>query len=129
MSALRLWAIIALSAFATACSIFEGEDLGPNYGKTLSDLKRVEIPEEVNPVPVESIDVIEDSYRSALEVAKDAGVRHRILGSQYPVRSLRQTDFISAFEGADSLEHISSDHPGLGLPLSKLRMFWCGSRS
>ncbi len=59
-------------------SIVEGEEK-LNYGKTLADLKEVEVPEQHNPVPVESIDKIEDSYRSALEVAKDPGVRHRIL--------------------------------------------------
>lgn len=60
-------------------SISEKEDEGPNYGKTLADLKRVKVPDRLDPVAVTTIDKIEDSYRSALTVAKDPSVRHRIL--------------------------------------------------
>ncbi len=70
-----------LVCFVSSCAVFEGDDdrHGLNYGKTLADLKEVPVPERIDPVPLTSIDKIEDSYRSALEVAKDAGVRHRIL--------------------------------------------------
>ncbi len=60
-------------------SITEKEDAGPNYGKTLADLDAVDVPEELDPVPVTTIDRIEESYRAALTVAKDSSVRHRIL--------------------------------------------------
>lgn len=57
------------------------QDKPSRYGKTLKDLKKIKVvvPEEINPVPVASIDSIEESYRSALDVAKDPSVRHRIL--------------------------------------------------
>lgn len=60
-------------------SMMEGDKKGPAYGKTLADLDDVPVPEQFDPVPVTTIEVIEDSYRSALSVAKDPSVRHRIL--------------------------------------------------
>jgi len=55
-----------------------GDDM-PDYGRTIADLKEPEIPDDPMPVPVTTIDQIEDSYRSALEIAQDPGVRHQIL--------------------------------------------------
>jgi len=49
------------------------------YGPTLADLKTEVVEEEPMPVPMATVDQIEDSYRSALEVARDPGVRHKIL--------------------------------------------------
>lgn len=67
--------IIGLSG----CAMFEGRDARPYYGKTLADLKEVVIPDELYPVPVASIDRIEEIYRAAIEVAREDSVRHRIL--------------------------------------------------
>ncbi|WP_245929238.1 tetratricopeptide repeat protein [Agarilytica rhodophyticola] len=75
----RLIQLLIASLMLASCSVFVPEDSGPNYGKTLADLEEVEIPEEQFPVPLASIDTIEDSYRSALSVARDPSVRHRIL--------------------------------------------------
>jgi len=76
----RAAVFVSLSAiWLASCSILEGEDQGPNYGKTLADLKEVAAPEDTFPVPIAPIDTIEDSYRSALQVARDPSVRHRIL--------------------------------------------------
>ncbi|WP_075186973.1 tetratricopeptide repeat protein [Teredinibacter haidensis] len=59
------------------CAFF-GDDM-PDYGRTLADIKEPEIPEDPMPVPQTGIDQIEESYRSALDVAEDPGIRHQIL--------------------------------------------------
>lgn len=74
-----LLAVILTPLLVSGCAIFMGDDTGPNYGKTLADLNEVVVLEEYYPVPVTSIDNIEQIYRTAIDVAKDAGVRHRIL--------------------------------------------------
>lgn len=51
----------------------------PNYGKTLADLEATEVPDNPMPVPETTLDKIEDSYRSALDVAEDPAIRHQIL--------------------------------------------------
>ncbi len=71
--------LIGVSGCGVLESISEPQDTGPNYGKTLADLQEVPLPETLDPVPVTTIDEIEESYRAALTVAKDADVRHRIL--------------------------------------------------
>ncbi len=80
---LRISVVVVLLVGSSGCgvmeSISEPQDTGPNYGKTLADLKDVPVPEKLDPVPVTTIDEIEESYRSALTVAKDPSVRHRIL--------------------------------------------------
>lgn len=67
---------IFFSLMLSACS---SSVLGPNYGPTLADLPSQTIPEDAMPVPITDLDRIEDSYRSALEVAEDPDLRHRIL--------------------------------------------------
>ncbi len=55
---------------------------GANYikvGATLEDLPDIELPSEINPVPVSTIAVIQDQYRAALEVAQSPQMRHQIL--------------------------------------------------
>lgn len=80
---IRVLFLLTCSLFLSNCaflkSVTEGENQGPNYGKTLADLEPVPIPAEMEPAPVTTIDTIEDSYRSALKVAIDPDVRHRIL--------------------------------------------------
>lgn len=49
------------------------------YGETLADLPEQTLPEEPMPVRIASLDEIEDSYRSAIEVADDPSIRHKIL--------------------------------------------------
>ncbi len=63
--------------FISSCSLFGGDD--NNRTLTIADLSDVLLPEEPMPVPKTSIDEIEEHYREALKVAKDEGVRHRIL--------------------------------------------------
>ncbi|MFT5082178.1 MAG: TolA-binding protein [Lentisphaeria bacterium] len=62
-----------------SCSILDSSGSHPSYGKTLADLEKVKAPERLEPVPTTNMDLIEDSYRSALEVAIEPNVRHRIL--------------------------------------------------
>lgn len=107
----RLAMVLLLSISLSNCtvmqSITEAEDEGPNYGKTLADLDPVPLPAQLDPVPVTSIDKIEDSYRSALTVAKEPDVRHRILTrladlemARSENRQLTATEQASFFTGA-----------------------------
>lgn len=66
----------------SSCSLFGGGNDDRKKDPrllTIADLADVALPEEPMPVPKTSIDEIEDHYREALKVAKDDGVRHRIL--------------------------------------------------
>ena len=72
--------VIALSVsfiFMQGCSWFGNHE--SNYGRTIAGLEAPLIPDEPMPVPATTLDQIEDSYRSALEVAKDPSIRHQIL--------------------------------------------------
>lgn len=79
----RIIQLTLLSQLVAGCtfmgSVLEEDRERSGYGKTLADLQEVDIPDEIDPVPVTRLEVIEDSYRAALSVAKDPGVRHRIL--------------------------------------------------
>ncbi len=74
----RLCSFIALSVCLSACTSVELED-ARSYGPTLADLPAQPIAAEPEPVPLTSLDQIEDSYLAALEVAQDPNVRHQIL--------------------------------------------------
>lgn len=73
----------SLLTLALACTLLSGcslfSDGYPDYGKTLADIEDPDIPKEPMPVPATTLDQIEESYRSALEVAEDPGIRHQIL--------------------------------------------------
>lgn len=71
--------LLLASLFVTVggCSMF-GDDK-PDYGRTLGQLEPAVIPQTVNPVPRVELAEIEKSYRSALEVAIDPEIRHKIL--------------------------------------------------
>ncbi|WNO08967.1 tetratricopeptide repeat protein [Teredinibacter sp. KSP-S5-2] len=73
---IRCLVVIICVLSISACSSFGG---GKNRTLTLSDLPKAYLPEEPMPVEKTSIDIIEDHYRSALEIAVDPGVRHRVL--------------------------------------------------
>ncbi len=79
MSMRNLLSLSVLLLGLSGCAMMEGYDPRKSYGKKLADLNEVVIPEELYPVPVASIDRIEDIYRAAIEVAKEDSVRHRIL--------------------------------------------------
>lgn len=70
--------MLALAVQAVSGCAWMGLD-EPHYGKTLADLTEVNVPNAEMPVERTSMDEIEDSYRSALDVAADPGVRHQIL--------------------------------------------------
>jgi len=78
VSSYRFFAVVLLSSFYLGGCAWFGDDM-PNYGRTLADLEEAEIPEDPMPVPQTTLDQIEESYRSALEVAEDPGIRHQIL--------------------------------------------------
>ncbi|PCK08150.1 MAG: Clp protease ClpB [Alteromonadaceae bacterium] len=78
MTAPRILFACIVTLLLASCSVFNPKE-EPRYGTTLAELERIEMPEEPMPVPITSIEAIEDSYRSALEVASDPSVRHRIL--------------------------------------------------
>ena len=74
----RFGLLICLCFFAS-CSSKEKRPSSV-YGPTLADLPSQEAEqEEPLPIPVTNLDQIEDSYRSALEVASDPDIRHQIL--------------------------------------------------
>lgn len=69
------------------------------YGKTLADLRDVPLEEEPMPVPIASLDKIEEVYQAALEVAEAAQVRHGILIRLADIEMARsETDQIDATE-------------------------------
>ena len=73
----RLVSILLILAIASCSS--NDNKTPKNYGPTLADLDEPVIETDPSPVPPATLDQIEDSYRSALEVAKDPNVRHKIL--------------------------------------------------
>lgn len=76
---MRILCLLLLSVLLASCAWFAG-DGGPNYGPTLANLEPAKIPEaQEMPVPQIALDEIEESYRAALEVAKDPEVRQKIL--------------------------------------------------
>ncbi|SMF11771.1 Tetratricopeptide repeat-containing protein [Alteromonadaceae bacterium Bs31] len=77
MKRVALIALLLAQCLLLACS-FMGDGM-PDYGRTLSDIKEPEIPDDPMPVPETTIEQIEQSYRAALEVAEDPGIRHQIL--------------------------------------------------
>ena len=74
---MRLLLLILFALLLNGCSFYQAR--GPSYGPSLADLEDAEIPDDPMPVPQVTLDVIEDSYRSALQVANDPDTRHRIL--------------------------------------------------
>ncbi len=74
---MRLALLLFLFSLISACGFYQAR--GPNYGPNLADLEEAEIPDDPMPVPQVPLDVIEDSYRAALQVANDPDTRHRIL--------------------------------------------------
>lgn len=77
---MRVLFLILLATFAlvlNGCGFYQPR--GPSYGPSLADLEEAEIPDDPMPVPQVPLDVIEDSYRSALQVANDPDTRQRIL--------------------------------------------------
>lgn len=70
--------LLFLSMIISSCSISK-KIPEKVYGPTLADLETEVAEEEPMPVPVATADQIEDSYRSALEVARDPDIRHKIL--------------------------------------------------
>lgn len=74
----RIFLMLLVGATLLSCS--SNDKKGPkSYGPTLADLSEPVIEVDPTPVPPAGLDVIEDSYRSALEVAKDPDIRHKIL--------------------------------------------------
>ena len=71
--------ITLLSLFA--CSPFKSNDRKvPRGFTTLADLEAPALePDSVNPVPKVSLNELEESYRSTLEVVRDPAIRHKIL--------------------------------------------------
>lgn len=69
--------LASLVVAASGCSMFS--DDGPKYGRTLASLEAASVPDDLNPVPRVELGEIEKSYRSALEVALDPEIRHKIL--------------------------------------------------
>ncbi len=78
MNIRRLLMFVLSALFVVACSSNKDKPK-KSYGRTLADLPVQTLPEEPMPVPVASLDQIEDSYRAALDVANDPEIRHRIL--------------------------------------------------
>lgn len=72
---IRPWLLASLSLFA-GCALVDGRR---DFGPTLADLPPAVMPPVADPVPVATLDQIEESYRAALTVAKAPGLRHRIL--------------------------------------------------
>jgi len=70
--------LFVVTAFS-ACIHRSDDKIRGRYGDTLADLKDEEVPAEVLPVPVPTMDQVEQSYRAALEVAQEPEIRHRIL--------------------------------------------------
>ena len=75
---LRKSSLVLSVVFIAACASNNNLDK-PSYGPTLADLPVQVIPDDPMPVPLTSLDEVEDSYHSALEVANDPEIRHRIL--------------------------------------------------
>lgn len=71
--------LLFLSALILSACASRDNSYESYYGKTLADLPEQSIPEDPMPVPIASLDQIEDSYRAAFEVAEDPEIRHRIL--------------------------------------------------
>ncbi len=66
--------------FVGGCSFGGGGKSKKKGIPTLADLKEPEIQlSDVNPVPKVSLDELEDSYKSTLNVVRDPAVRHKIL--------------------------------------------------
>ena len=72
----HLLTLFSCCAVLSSCSVFKDD----KPFKTLADLEQPKIEkQEVMPVPKVSLDELEDSYRSTLDVVKDPVVRHKIL--------------------------------------------------
>ena len=87
---MRLLLIIFLALVVASCGAYRNK--GPNYGPTLADLEEAELPDDPMPVPQVTLDVIEDSYRAALDVANDPDTRHRILIRLADIEMARSED-------------------------------------
>lgn len=74
----RIGAFVLLGAVSLSggCGLLDGSR---GVGKTLADLPPAALPSEVEPMPPAALDQIEESYRSALDVATDPQLRNRIL--------------------------------------------------
>ena len=68
--------ILSATLMLCSCSFFRVFE-APT-GPTLADLEPAEMPQDLRPPRAASIDQIEESYRSALEVAEEPGVRRQI---------------------------------------------------
>lgn len=69
--------LASLMVISTGCSVISGGDR--RFGATLADLPEPVMPDQLEPLQPATLDQIEESYRAALDVAKDPLLRHRIL--------------------------------------------------
>jgi len=117
-----------------ACSFLGGSDV-PNYGPTLADLEEPVVPDDPRPVPPATMDKIEESYRSALLVAKDPGVRHQILVRLADLEMVRSEDrqltateqkeyFTGAVDMYQELIKLNDERPIEGESLSNERLLY-----
>lgn len=79
-----------LGLHLSSCSFFRVFE--PPSGPTLADLEPAEMPQDLRPVAPVKIDQIEASYRSALEVAEDPGVRRQIQVRLADLEMIRSED-------------------------------------
>lgn len=92
----RLAAAAIVASALVACS-----SNGPDYGPTLASLTIEDSFEEPLPIPKTSIKQIEQTYRSALDVARDPEIRHQIL--------VRLADLEMARSQEDQLDDVAKD--------------------
>ena len=96
----KIVGLCVVAALFVGCAFGGGEKKKPF--KTLADLEQPLLKrEDINPVPKVSLDELEETYRSTLEVVKDPDIRHRIL--------LRLADLEMARGEKNQLQNINQE--------------------
>ena len=75
----RLLFVVLFSAVLFSACANRDKSYKTIYGDTLADLPKRRVAENYMPVPIATLDQIEDSYRSAFEVAEDSKIKQTIL--------------------------------------------------